>query len=77
VKRSADRKNQEHNAVKAMKKNKAIASAINGTVMAYTRSGVPVIHFDASGHLTNYFEEIHERGQPGIPSRIVLSRISG
>jgi hypothetical protein len=60
-----------------MEKHKAIAPALGGTAMAYTRSGVPVIHFDASGHLTNYFEDIHERGQPGIPSRIVLSRISG
>ena len=59
-----------------MEKHKAIAPAINGTVMAYTRSGVPVIHFDASGHLAKYFEEIHERGQPGIPSSIVLSTVS-
>jgi hypothetical protein len=57
-----------------MEKNKAIAVAIDGTVLAYTRAGVPVIHFDASGHLADYIEDLHECGQLGIPPRIVLSR---
>jgi hypothetical protein len=60
-----------------MKNHEEVAPAINGTIMAYTRTRVPMMHFDATGHLADYIEEIHECGQLGIPSKIVLSRISG
>lgn len=59
-----------------MERNGEIATALNKTLVAYTKSGVHTIHFDTTGHLEKHFEDLYECDKPRPPLSIPFGRVS-